>query len=45
MTIWFTNDARHIPVRIRSELKVGSITAGLRAISAGAADPEPPAGR
>ncbi|HEY6843073.1 MAG TPA: DUF3108 domain-containing protein [Thermoanaerobaculia bacterium] len=45
MTIWFTNDARHIPVRIRSELKVGSITANLRAMSAGAADPEPPTGR
>ena len=45
MTIWFTNDARHIPVRIRSELKVGSITANLHAMSVGAADPEPPAGR
>jgi len=45
MTIWFSDDPRHIPVRIRSDLKVGSITAGLRAITAGAADPEPPAGR
>lgn len=45
MTIWFTNDARHIPVRIRSELKVGSITANLRGINAGASDVEPQTGR
>ena len=45
MTIWFTDDARHIPVRIRSELKFGSITANLRSIRAGASDPEPPTGR
>jgi hypothetical protein len=45
MTIWFTDDARHIPVRIRSELKVGSITANLRSIRAGAGDPEPVTGR
>jgi len=45
MTIWFTDDARHIPVRIRSELKFGSITANLRSIRAGASDPEPPIGR
>lgn len=41
LTIWYTDDARHIPVRIRSDLKVGSITANLRAVRAGAADPEP----
>lgn len=45
MTIWYTDDARHIPVRIRSELKVGSITANLRSIRAGNGDPEPVAGR
>jgi len=45
LTIWFTDDARHVPVRIRSELKVGSITANLRSIHSGAADPEPPTGR
>ena len=45
MTIWFTDDARHIPVRIRSELKVGSITANLRSMTAGAANPEPVVGR
>jgi uncharacterized protein DUF3108 len=41
LTIWYTDDARHIPVRIRSDLKVGSITANLRGVRAGAADPEP----
>ncbi len=41
LTIWYSDDARHIPVRIRSDVKVGSITATLRAIHAGAADPEP----
>lgn len=45
MTIWFTNDPRHIPVRIRSELKVGSITANLRGISAGVTGTEPSTGR
>jgi hypothetical protein len=45
MTIWFTDDARHVPVRIRSELKVGSITANLRSMRAGAGDPEPVTGR
>lgn len=45
LTIWYTDDARHIPVRIRSDVKVGSITASLRAIRAGAADPEPVMGR
>jgi uncharacterized protein DUF3108 len=41
MTIWFTDDPRHVPVRIRSELKVGSITANLRSMRTGAGDPEP----
>lgn len=45
MTIWFSDDARHIPVRIRSELKVGAITANLRGIRAGAGDPQPVTGR
>jgi len=45
MTIWFTDDPRHIPVRIRSELKVGSITANLRGISAGVTGTEPSTGR
>src|SRR5581483_10507663 len=45
LTIWYTDDARHIPVRIRSDVKVGSITASLRAIHGGAGDPEPVIGR
>ncbi len=45
LTIWYTDDARHIPVRIRSDLKVGSITANLQAIRSGAANPEPVTGR
>jgi Protein of unknown function (DUF3108) len=42
LTLWFTDDARHIPVRIRSEVKVGTITANLRRISAGITTIEPP---
>lgn len=45
LTIWYTDDARHVPVRIRSDVKVGSITANLRAIRRGVANPEPPTGR
>jgi len=42
LTLWYTDDARHIPVRIRSEVKVGTITANLRRISAGITTIEPP---
>jgi hypothetical protein len=45
LTIWYSDDARHIPVRIRSDLRVGSITANLRAVRSGAGDPEPRTGR
>jgi Protein of unknown function (DUF3108) len=45
LTIWYTDDARHTPVRIRSELKVGSITANLRAIHTGVSALEPATGR
>jgi hypothetical protein len=41
LTIWYSDDARHLPVRLRSDLKVGSISADLRAVHAGAANPEP----
>ena len=41
LTIWYTDDARHIPVRIRSEVKVGTITATLRGVHAGVASVEP----
>ncbi len=43
LTIWYSDDARHVPVRIRSDLKVGSITATLRTVRRGVADPEPAA--
>ena len=33
LLIWYTDDARHIPVRIRSDLKIGSITVSLRGMS------------
>jgi hypothetical protein len=33
LVIWYSDDARHLPVRIRSELKFGSITAALRRVS------------
>jgi hypothetical protein len=45
LTIWYTNDAQHIPVRIRSDLKVGSITANLKAVRGGVTDLEPTTGR
>jgi len=41
LTIWYSDDARHLPVRLRSDLKVGSITADLKAVHAGVASPEP----
>lgn len=41
LTVWYSDDARHIPVRIRSDVKVGSITATLRRLRSGAAEPEP----
>ena len=41
--IWYTDDERRLPVRIRTQIPVGSITASLRSVSAGAASPDPPA--
>jgi len=41
MTIWYSDDWRHIPVRIRSEAKIGAIVATLRGISSGVWNPEP----
>lgn len=35
LTIWYTDDDKHIPVRIRSEVKVGTITATLKATASG----------
>ncbi len=35
LTIWYSADARHLPLRIRSEVKFGTITATLRKVRAG----------
>jgi hypothetical protein len=40
--IWYTDDERHIPVRIRTEVKFGSVVATLTAIRSGASAVEPP---
>ena len=37
MTLWLTVDARHVPVRMRSKLPVGAITADLVALNPGPA--------
>jgi len=42
LQIWYTDDARRIPVRIKSDVKFGSVTATLRSMSAGVASVEPP---
>ena len=41
MTIWYSDDERHLPVRIRSEVKVGTISATLKGVSAGVTSTEP----
>ena len=41
LLIWFSDDARHIPVRIRSDVKIGSITVTLKGMHAGVDDIEP----
>lgn len=40
--IWYTNDERRIPVRIRTEVKFGAITATLRGVSGAASSIDPP---
>lgn len=42
LTIWFSDDERRIPVRIRTDLKVGSITASIKGVKAGVDRVEPP---
>jgi hypothetical protein len=41
--LWYTNDEKKIPVRIRTEVKVGAITASLRGTAAGVTSIDPPA--
>ena len=40
--IWYSDDERHIPVRIRSEVKFGSVVASLRSMGEGVASTDPP---
>jgi hypothetical protein len=35
LILWYSDDARHLPVRIRSEFKAGTITATLRSVQIG----------
>ena len=42
LTIWLTDDARRLPVRMRSKVKVGAITAELESFRSGT--PAPPRG-
>lgn len=44
LLVWYSDDERKLPVRIRSDLKIGSITATLRAISSGVTVTEPGGG-
>lgn len=41
LIIWYSDDARRLPLRIQSELKFGSITATLRSVTAGVTSIEP----
>jgi Protein of unknown function (DUF3108) len=40
--IWYSDDDRHIPVRIRTDVNFGSITATLRRIGNGVTSTQPP---
>lgn len=41
LTIWYSDDPRHVPVQIQTDLKVGAITATLKSVHTGVSDPEP----
>lgn len=41
LLIWYSDDDRHLPVRIRSDVKIGSITATLRGTKTGVDSVEP----
>jgi hypothetical protein len=42
MFIWYSDDERRLPVRIRTEIKVGAITATLRGVQSGVTSSDPP---
>ncbi len=39
--IWYSDDERHLPLRIRTEVKFGSVTATLKSVSPGVAATDP----
>jgi hypothetical protein len=41
--IWYSDDERRIPVRVRTDVNFGSITATLRSVQSGVSSIEPPA--
>ncbi len=41
--IWYSDDERRLPLRIRTEVKFGSVTATLKSITAGVTSIDPPA--
>lgn len=41
--IWYSDDERRLPVRIRTEVKFGSVTASLKSVTAGVTSIDPPA--
>lgn len=41
--VWYSDDERRLPVRIRTEVAFGAITATLRAVTPGVSSIEPPA--
>lgn len=40
--IWYSDDERRLPLRIRTEVKFGSVTATLNKVTSGAAESDPP---
>lgn len=42
MLVWYSDDERHLPVRIRTEVNFGAVTATLKSFKEGAESPEPP---
>jgi hypothetical protein len=40
--IWYSDDERRLPVRIRTEVKFGSVTATLKSVTAGVTSIDPP---
>jgi hypothetical protein len=43
LLIWYSDDERRLPVRIRSEVKFGSVTVTLKRVTSGVTNIEPPA--